>query len=71
MGDTNEPRLRGTELGGAEQKDAVDHAAYAKTRKRDTELHLDDEKDTLYDDGLDIEDDSETLAGTRGDTHHG
>jgi hypothetical protein len=71
MSNSNEPRLRGTNLGGAEQKVAVDHAAYAKNRKTDAELHLDEEKDTLHDDGLDIEDDSETLAGTRGNTNHG
>lgn len=71
MGNTNEPRIRGTDLGGAEQKDAVDHADYAKNRNPDAELHLDDEKDTLFDDGLDIEDDTATLSGTRGDTHHG
>ena len=35
----------------------------------DTELHLDGESDSLYSDGLDVEDDSgETLAGTRGDS---
>jgi hypothetical protein len=71
MGNTNEPRLRGSNLGGAEQKDAVDHATYAKNRNPDAELHLDDEKDTLLDDGLDIEDDSDTRAGTRGNTNHG
>jgi len=70
MSESHESRLRGTDMGGAEQKDAVDHVEYAKT-KTDDELHLDDEKDTLYDDGLDVEDDSETLSGTRADTHHG
>jgi hypothetical protein len=62
-----ERKLRGNALGGSEQKSAADHATYEKRRNPDTELHLDDEKDTLYDDGLDIEDDSDdTLAGTRG-----
>jgi len=66
LADKNESRLRGGALNGAEQKDAVDHADFAKDRNPDTELHLDGEADTLDDDGLDIEDDSETLAGTHG-----
>jgi hypothetical protein len=61
-----ERRLRGGDLGGSEKKGAVDHDKYEKRRNPDTELRLDDEEDTLYDDGLDIEDDDETLAGTRG-----
>jgi hypothetical protein len=40
-------------------------------RSPDSELHLDDEKDTLYDDGLDVEDDSETLADTKGIVNRG
>jgi hypothetical protein len=50
-----ERRLRSGDLGGAKDK-----------RNPDTELRVDDEEDTLYDDGLDIEEDDETLAGTRG-----
>ncbi len=61
-----ERRLRGDALEGSEQNDAVDHSAYQKTRNPDTELRLNDEKDTLYNDGLDIKEDSDTLAGTRG-----
>ena len=61
-----ELRLRGGPLQGAELKSAVDHSVYERSRNPDTELHLDGEKDTLYNDGLDIEDDSDTLAGTRG-----
>jgi len=49
----------------------VDHTEFAEARDPDTELHLDDEKDTLYNDGLDIEDDSETLADTKGNTNRG
>lgn len=60
------PRLRGAGLEGSEQKDAVDHAEYEKSRNPDTELHLDGEDDTLYSDGLDISDDTEPLAGTDG-----
>ena len=59
-------RLRGTELEGADKKIAADHVAYEKTHNPDTELHLDGEDDSLYNDGLDIGDDSDTLAGTDG-----
>lgn len=59
-------RLRGSDLEGAERPDSVEHAAYLKTRKPDAELRLEGEKDDLYDDGLEIEEDDETLAGTRG-----
>ncbi len=68
---TDEDGLRGKDLGGAEQKEAVDHPDYAKKRKPDGELRLDGETDTLYDDGLDVEDDSETLADTHGERHTG
>jgi hypothetical protein len=62
-----ERRIRGKNLDGAEKKGAVDHDSYEKRRNPDTELRLDDETDTLYDDGLDLEDDDpDTLAGTRG-----
>jgi hypothetical protein len=71
MANPNEDRLRGKALDGSEQKNAVDHTEFAEARDPDTELHLDDEKDTLYNDGLDIEDDSETLADTKGNTNRG
>jgi hypothetical protein len=62
-----ERSLRGGALGGAEKKRAADHTEYQERRNPDTELHLDEEEDTLYDDGLDIEEeDPEPLAGTRG-----
>jgi hypothetical protein len=61
-----ERKLRGTALDGSEQQTAVDHADYEKTRNPETELHLDEEEDTSYSDGLDIEKNSDTLAGTRG-----
>jgi hypothetical protein len=62
-----ERRLRGSGLEGAENKGATDHDAYEKQRNPDTELRLDGEEDTLYDDGLDTHDeDPDTLAGTRG-----
>jgi hypothetical protein len=71
MGNPNESRIRGKALEGSEQKDAVDHTDYEKTRDPDTEIRVDDEKDTLYDDGLDVEDDSLTLADTRGNRNPG
>jgi hypothetical protein len=62
-----ERRIRGGALDGSEKKGSVDHDEYEKRRNPDTELRLDDEEDTLYDDGLDVEDDDEQpLAGTRG-----
>ena len=64
-----EQRLRGTELEGAENKAAADHDAYEKRRNPDTELRLDGEEDTLYDDGVDTHDeDPDTFAGTRGNS---
>ncbi len=62
----DERKLRGSALKGSEQKDAPDHAAYEKARNPDTALHLDGDGDTLYSDGLDIDEDHDTLAGTRG-----
>jgi hypothetical protein len=67
----NEDHLRRAELGGSEAPEAVDHVAQAKLRKPDADLHLDDEKDTLFTDGLDVEDESLTLAGTQGNPNKG
>jgi hypothetical protein len=64
-----ERRIRGKNLDGAESKRAADHGSYEKRRNPDTELRLDGEEDTLYDDGLDLQDDDpDTLAGTRGNS---
>jgi hypothetical protein len=64
---SGERRLRGGDLGGSEDKRAVDHTDYEKRRNPDTELRVDGEEDSLYEDGLDtVDDDDETLAGTRG-----
>jgi len=59
---TGETKLRGARLKGSDQKDAVDHAR----TDPDAAVHLDGEEDTLYDDNLEIGDDSDTLMGTRG-----
>jgi hypothetical protein len=68
--DEAERRLRGGPLEGSEQKKAADHAVYERSRNPDTELHLDGEKDTLYNDGLDIDEDDpdDPLLGTRGNS---
>jgi hypothetical protein len=61
-----EDRLRGAALNGSELKDSPDHSEYESGRNPDTELHLDGESDTLFSDGIDIEQDFDTLAGTDG-----
>jgi TfoX/Sxy family transcriptional regulator of competence genes len=63
---TDESHLRGGALDGDEQKKSVAHTAYEKARNPDATLHLDDEEDTLYDDGLEIEDGSAPLTGKDG-----
>ena len=50
-------KLRGKDLNGA---------AYEKQRNTGTQLRLDGEEDTLYDDALDLEDDSSPLTGING-----
>jgi hypothetical protein len=56
--ETGESTLRGSALDGSEQKKSVAHTAFEKTNNPDATLRLDDEEDTLYDDGLEIDDDS-------------
>jgi hypothetical protein len=63
---TGESTLRGSALDGAEQKKSVAHTAFEKTRNTDTILRLDGEEDTLYDDGLEIDDDPAPLTGKDG-----
>jgi hypothetical protein len=55
---SGESTIRGSALDGSEQKKSVAHTAFEKTRNPDATLRLDGEEDTLYDDGLEIEDDS-------------
>lgn len=64
-------RLRGSALDGAEQRAAVDHSDYERSHVPDSELRLDGEDDSLYNDGLDIGDNSETLASTDADSPKG
>ncbi len=61
-----ESKLRGRSLAGSDQNASVDHTEYEKTRNTDTTLRLDSEEDTLYDDGLELEDDSAPLTGKDG-----
>jgi hypothetical protein len=58
---SGERKLRGDALAGSEQKRAVDHSTYEETRNPDTELRTDNEEDTLYSDGLEVEDDTPPL----------
>jgi hypothetical protein len=63
---TGESTLRGSTLDGAEQKKSVAHMAFEKTRNTDATLRLDGEEDTLYEDGLEVDDDSPPLTGKDG-----
>jgi hypothetical protein len=63
---SGESTLRGRALDGSEQKKAVDHTAFEKKRNTDSTLRLDGEEDTLYEDGLELEDDSGPLTGKDG-----
>ena len=62
-----EDRLRGDSLAGSERKRAADHTAYEKKRNPDDVIRTDDEEDTLYDDGLELEDGTPPLGTTGGD----
>lgn len=64
-GQSGENELRGDALDGSERKKAVDHTAHQKARNPDTVLNLDDEEDTLYSDGLELEDDTPPLGTNR------
>jgi hypothetical protein len=61
-----EVELRGVALNRSERTDGVAHSDRERARNPDTELHLDGEKDTLYSDGIDIEEDFETWVGADG-----
>ena len=61
-----ESNLRGAALSGSDRKNAVDHVAYEKKLNTDSTLRLDGEEDTLYEDGLELEDHSGPLTGKDG-----
>ena len=64
--DVGENKLRGSALSGSERRQAADHTKYAQKRNPDTEVRLDNEEDTLYDDGLELEDDTPPLVNNDG-----
>ena len=65
-----EHELQGNGLNNSEQKAATNGAGCATERNGDSELHLDGEAeakaDTLYGDGVEVEEDYDSPAGTRG-----
>lgn len=63
---SGESNLRGEMLDGSERRKAADHTAFVKTRNTDSTLRLDGEEDTLYEDGLEVEDGSGPLTGKDG-----
>jgi hypothetical protein len=63
---SGESTLRGSALDGSEQEKSVAHTAFEKTRNTDSTLRLDGEEDTLYEDGLEVEDGSGPLTGKDG-----
>jgi hypothetical protein len=60
--ESGESDLRGDALDGAERTQSVDHTAHQKARNPDAVLNLDDEEDTLYSDGLEVEDDTPPMG---------
>jgi hypothetical protein len=66
LDDGGESKLRGRALDGSERDNAVDHSTDAKKRNTDSTLRLDGEEDTLYEDGLEVEDGSGPLTGKDG-----
>ena len=64
--DAGETRLRGGPLSRDERRGPVDSVAQAKAQDTDEVLRIDDEEDTLYEDGLELENDSRPLTGING-----
>ncbi len=63
---TGESRLRGRDLGGPERDQAPDHVDYAQRANTDAVIRTDGEEDTLYEDGIELDDDSDPLTGING-----
>jgi len=61
-----ETRLRGGSLDRNERGTAVDRAATQESEDTDAVLRTDNEEDTLYDDGLELENDERPLTGING-----
>jgi hypothetical protein len=66
--DAGETNLRGESLEGSDRQEAADHAAYLKKRNPDKVVRVDGEEDTLYDDGLEVEDHTPPMGTRGGDT---
>jgi hypothetical protein len=68
--EAGERRLEGSELNGSAQQNPATGAEEENECDTDSELHLDGDAavkaDTLYRDGVDLDEDYDTLAGTRG-----
>jgi hypothetical protein len=61
-----EKELRGGSLSNDERRTAVDRAARQQSQDTDKVLRTDDEEDTLYEDGLELENESRPLTGING-----
>ena len=61
-----ETRLRGGSLTRDGQGSFVDQAVNQQAEDTDQVLRTDDEEDTLYEDGLELENDSRPLKGING-----
>jgi hypothetical protein len=73
MGSTNnkdeaagETRIRGGALDGSERDKAADHVEYQQSSQTDKTIRTDNEEDTLYEDGLELDEDSDPLTGING-----
>jgi hypothetical protein len=64
---SGESSIRGEALAGSERKRAADHSQYDQKRDPDKVVRVDGEEDTLYSDGLEVEDET-TPMGTAGNT---
>jgi len=64
--DIGENKLRGGALSGSERRQAADHTKYEQERNPDTVVRVDDEEDTLYGDGLELDDDAPPLVNNDG-----
>jgi hypothetical protein len=61
-----ETLLRGGSLSQDEKHATVDEVARQKSQDTDAVLRTDDEEDTLYEDGLELENKSRPLTGING-----
>jgi hypothetical protein len=61
-----ESRLRDGSLSRDQRRVEADRSAKQKSEDTDQVLRTDDEEDTLYEDGLELEDDSRPLKGING-----